>query len=161
MPDPMPSKRRPVATANARPKRNRGRNEPPVCIIVSSLSAEGQIAIARSLLDSLPSGLSGTVLLASDLETGRRAAPEGVDVHEYTTATPQPPSDCGDVVVMSHGLARPSRIAQTMAGGGDQARLVAVIDSRTFLDDIEKAGEFAAAFVATAANDAGPVSTAH
>ena len=59
-------------------------------------------------------------------------------------------------MVISHELARPSRIAAAMASDGNEARLVAAIDARTFLDDLEKKVALPRALVAastTAAMD--------
>lgn len=143
----MPPKRR-GQSGGGGGKQSRRDDEPPVCIIVSSLSPEGKIAIARKLLAELP---SGAALLTSDLEMGRRAAPnKALEVREYTEKALEPPSR--NVVVMSHGFGRPSRLAEAV-GGGEHARLVAVVDARTFLDDMETEGEFAAELVAAAKDD--------
>ena len=114
------------------------RNEPVAgtCIVVSSISAEGQIALCRGLAKEL----KRAALIVADAEVGRAVAPKkgAFEVIEYTTATPCPLPPGQNAVVIGHRLARPSRVAEAMAReGSPEAKLVTVVDARSFLDDIE------------------------
>ena len=125
--------KRRASLADAPSPSKQSRRTEPILVIISSLSAKGKIAIARCILKELQS----STLLVSDPEIGRLATPkQGLfEVKEYTTETPQLPPDAHHhVVVVSHDLARPTRIAEAMATDGNQAQLVTVVDARTFLD---------------------------
>ena len=133
------------------------RRDAPLAIVVSSLSTEDKIATARCILKELQ---RATVLVSDpDMsevvsETGRLATPNhAFEVKEYMTATPQLPPGAQDVVVIPHALARPSRIAEAMASDGHQAKLVAVVDARTVLDELEQKKTFPRALVEAAKKD--------
>ena len=119
------------------------RNEPHPITVVSGLYVEGKIAITRCLLKELKSAS----VIASDLEAGRRVLPKGAtsfEVTQYTTETPRPlppQSSFENVVVLCHDLARPSRVAEEMTKEGRTARLVAVLDARSFLDEWESSAK--------------------
>ena len=142
------SKRR-SRLADASNKQSRG--DAPLAVVISGLSTEDKIATARCMLKEL----RHATVLVSDPETGRVATPNhGVfEVKEYTTATPQLPPDAQHVVVIPHALARPSRIAEAMASDGHQAQLVAVVDARTFLDELEQKAKLPQALVEAAKKD--------
>ena len=120
-------------------------------MVISGLSTEDKIATARCILKEL----QHATVLVSDLETGRLATSshKAFEVKEYTTATPQLPPGAQDVVVIPHALARPSRIAEAMASDGHQAKLVAVVDARTVLDELEQKKTFPRALVEAAKKD--------
>ena len=110
----------------------------PVMCIVQGLYIEGKTAITQCLLKELQSA----TLIVSDLKAGRRAIPKKAgtfEVREYTTETPQPPPHglIQNVVVLSHDLARPSRVAAAMTSDTRTARLLTVLDVRSFLDEWE------------------------
>jgi len=104
---------------------------------------EGKLAVASSLLEELHTPM----VLVADAHIGRlvreRQRRVALTVREYTAATPKLlPSDCEhDAVVLSHALARPSRIAAAMQLGTRLTVLVAVIDARTFYDEWESAAK--------------------
>ena len=112
------------------------RRAAPLAVVISSLSTDDKIATARGILKEL----QHATVLVSDSETGRLATPDhgAFEVKEYTTSVPQLPPDAQHVVVVPHDLAQPSQIAEAMASDGRQAQLVAVVDSRTFLDDLDQ-----------------------
>ena len=112
------------------------RRAAPLAVVISSLSTDDKITTARGILKEL----QHATVLVSDSETGRLATPDhgAFEVKEYTTSVPQLPPDAHHVVVVAHDLAQPSQIAMAMASDGRQAQLVAVVDSRTFLDDLDQ-----------------------
>ena len=120
-------------------------------IIVSSLSADNKIAFAHCLLKELQSA----TVLVSEESVGQCAAPKKgkFEIVVYTTPTPKPPPPPQNAVVIPHDLARPSRIADEMGSDGHHAHLVAVVDARTFLDDMGKKVKFPRAMVAAAKKD--------
>ena len=119
------------------------RRAAPLAVVISSLSTDDKIATARGILKEL----QHATVLVSDSETGRLATPDhgAFEVKEYTTSVPQLPPDAHHVVVVAHDLAQPSQIAMAMASDGRQAQLVAVVDSRTFLDDLDQNAKVEAA----------------
>ena len=121
----------------AAPSKKQSRKEPqPTTVIVCGLYVEGKTAVARGLLKELKSAM----VIASDAKAGRQAAPKqagSFEVGEYTKDTPQPPPQGGNVVVLAHELAQPSRVAAAMARDDGAVRLLGVIDARSFLDDWE------------------------
>ena len=119
------------------------RRAAPLAVVISSLSTDDKIATARGILKEL----QHATVLVSDSETGRLATPDhgAFEVKEYTTSAPQLPPDAHHVVVVAHDLAQPSQIAEAMASGGRQAQLVVVVDSRTFLDDLDQNAKVEAA----------------
>ena len=78
-------KRASAAADEAASKQSRGE---ATRIIVSSLSSEGKVAVAKQLLKELASA----AIITSDAAVGRRAAPNKrqFPVTEYATPTPQP-----------------------------------------------------------------------
>ena len=119
------------------------RRAAPLAVVISSLSTDDKITTARGILKEL----QHATVLVSDSETGRLATPDhgAFEVKEYTTSVPQLPPDAHHVVVVAHDLAQPSQIAMAMASDGRQAQLVAVVDSRTFLDDLDQNAKVEAA----------------
>ena len=108
----MPKRR---STLDAAPSKHR-RNEPHVTTVICGVYAEGKAAVARCLLKELKSA----TVLVSNLEEGQAAVPKkggAFEVRDYKTETPQlpPQHPRQNVVVLSHDLARPSRIAAAMA----------------------------------------------
>ena len=102
----------------------------PITCIVSGLYADGKLAVARALLKELR---SATVLVG---DPAAKRALSTKEVIEYNGETPKLPHGVGNVVVLAHDLAQPSRIAAATTSGGRAApKLLCVIDARSFLDE--------------------------
>ena len=146
-------KRRIDVEAPPKQSRKQPAAAPAARIVVSSLSADSKVAIARCLLKELGSAVT---VIASDIDAGRRVAPKkggSVEVQEYTSPVPQSPPGSRNALVIAHDLARPSRIAEAVAGDAAKVQLVTVLDTRTFLDDIESQVELPMALVAASKKD--------
>ena len=65
-----------------------------------------------------------------------------VEVTGYKTPMPAPPPLGKSAVVLPHDLAQPSRVAAALTSDGRAAKLLTVLDARSFLDDWESPDEF-------------------
>ena len=149
----MPKRGRPRGTAADVVPAKQNRDEQQR-IIVCGLYDQGRKAVAKCLLQELKSAM----VLACDLKAGRRAVPKkagAFEVRAYTEETPQLPSqDLLHAVVLSHVLARPSRVAAAMASASCTVQLLTVLDARSFLDDWESPEELPLALREAAKTDA-------
>ena len=125
----------------------------PIACIVCGLYVEGKTAIVRGLLKEL----KNAAVIVSDLKVGQQAVPKNggaFELTQYVTETPQMPrGPIQNVVVLSHDLARPSRVAAAMVSDNSTIRLLTVLDARSFLDDWESAAELPSALREAAKKD--------
>jgi G3E family GTPase len=125
----------------------------PQRIILCGLYDEGKTAVAKCLLKELRSA----TVIACDLKTGRRAVPKKsgeFEVRVYTETPQLQTQGLLNVVLLSHVLAQPSRVAAAMASGNSAARLLTVLDARSFLDEWESPEELPVALREAAKLDA-------
>ena len=125
----------------------------PVRIILCGLYDKGKTAVAKSLLKELKSA----TVIACDLKAGRRAVPKKsgeFEVRVYTETPQLQTQDLLNVVVLSHVLAQPSRVAAAMASATSAVRLLTVLDARSFLDEWESPEELPSALREAAKTDA-------